>query len=942
MSQDTPTVADLVVMPPLIDASVLHQPSNAPPLSKDVFRTYVCAVTQSLMGCKMITTNSDATKLRMVCKACYDNKTPGRLPSFRYYFKLDINSKWLLVDKYSNLRSHSHPFTTPSFDTLKIDVDNHNLIATNEITSMNQITNDEERYAKLLEWCSKHRSARRQEIASEIKDRYGVKDLTDNVLNNVTKRLRIESGAGGHTPGEDFNAFINKLIANSRDDGSYWQFDSDPETNQMTRFIYQSVQMKAAWRRCGQFLVMDCTCKTNVHNLPIFLIIGVDENNVSVILAWALLKSESTASFGWVFDQLRTAMGDDAINMVNTVATDGCASMDSALSQKFPHVNRLRCIWHLLQNLKEKCGGSSSDNKKHIESLFLDCAHAPIKEILAERRSKLIAKCNEINSLALNEWITKMFEDDNLKTWAKAYTKHFTTFGATTTQRVESMNAILKNRDYLGKASTHANLYDLYNRVRTVEDEAWHRAKQTTKSNRILNQLKNSLSSFPGFDKLSVFAKEQIHKTFLQTGHCQAEPLALHSAEQRLLLTDDSEDHVLYYNVHQTYYPHAAEPFAVTYCVSINRTHCSCSCGRPMRYLLPCCHVMKANDHAFKRVFIYTQIHKRYTCTFDALKHFPPYESRFTVLNVNDDAAMSDTWIGVHAHQHLPHHNMRSEDESIRIKKQSGYCMLSELLALYRKLGTENGGTMFTSTLEVLKDGLKVLMPEREALRKLNEERLKAEKLAQTMQQPPLTDEEKQIYNEKELTARNLVAPFMRTKRGSESCKRTKKSSEPNSRGELITVKQNIIKKNRRTIRKAKKVLNMHDATQIDAPVGAAMPTSTPPDEASPSAQSADEPAVTQFKVKIRKSRVKAKRSLTTITTNSTTDQKTESTAAPPPFVIPKPPFALVPPPPFKVKVTSKSNKRKMNDIAELSQSNACSPVLKRQHIEPRRLITES
>jgi len=266
----------------------------------------------------------------------------GEAP-FVYYFKCD-NETWTLLITSSNLYSHSHAYTSASIDTNKIDL---NDLDSNVITRMSQITNDRKRYTNLLDWCSKHRSARRQEIKAEIKDRFGVAQISYIALDNMCKKLRIESGAGGRSPGEDFSAFIKTMIDDSQVDGAYWQFDSDPETNQMTRFMYQSVDMQQAWRRCSQFLAMDCTCKTNIYNCPLFLIIGVDENNVSVILAWALLKSESSESFAWVFDQLRTVMGDDAITMVNTVATNGCVR----------HVNRQRCMWHLLHNLKDKCAG---------------------------------------------------------------------------------------------------------------------------------------------------------------------------------------------------------------------------------------------------------------------------------------------------------------------------------------------------------------------------------------------------------------------------------------------------------------------------------------------------------------------------------------------------------------------------------------------------------
>jgi len=84
-----------------------------------------------------------------------------------------------------------------------------------------------------------------------------------------------------------------------------------------------------------------------VNGLPLCILCGIDGNLHIVIFAVALIAHQSAEFFAWIFRQLRIGAGNDAMNNVRCIMTDGCKGMSGAMQMKLADKKRLRCIKHI-------------------------------------------------------------------------------------------------------------------------------------------------------------------------------------------------------------------------------------------------------------------------------------------------------------------------------------------------------------------------------------------------------------------------------------------------------------------------------------------------------------------------------------------------------------------------------------------------------------------
>jgi hypothetical protein len=88
---------------------------------------------------------------------------------------------------------------------------------------------------------------------------------------------------------------------------------------------------------------MDTTCKTNRFGMPLILLVGIDENNVTCLLAFGLVSHETIASFSWFLQKIKTCVGDEAWSKVSAIATDNDPAFVTPIKQLLPHAHHMLC-----------------------------------------------------------------------------------------------------------------------------------------------------------------------------------------------------------------------------------------------------------------------------------------------------------------------------------------------------------------------------------------------------------------------------------------------------------------------------------------------------------------------------------------------------------------------------------------------------------------------
>ncbi|CAN0466652.1 unnamed protein product, partial [Ascophyllum nodosum] len=90
-------------------------------------------------------------------------------------------------------------------------------------------------------------------------------------------------------------------------------------------------------------IIQDNTCFTNRYHLKLCLIIGVDSENKSRVLAQAFLSDEQTASFEYVLNHFVKICG----GYPQVIITDADTAMTCTVSAILPGTTYLYCLWHI-------------------------------------------------------------------------------------------------------------------------------------------------------------------------------------------------------------------------------------------------------------------------------------------------------------------------------------------------------------------------------------------------------------------------------------------------------------------------------------------------------------------------------------------------------------------------------------------------------------------
>jgi hypothetical protein len=438
-------------------------------------------------------------------------------------------------------------------------------------------------------------------IRNFITQKHTIPPMLPAVWTSLVRSLKIEMGI--QDAGDDLAVLVERLTSERNERGAVFdmQVDSFGDLTVSTIF-FMSREMMASFRRCGQFVVMDSTCKTNRFGLNLFLVCGVDEHEHIALFAAAFMKEETQPRFEYVLRQLRRAVGEEAWMRMACVATDGCRAMTNALWEVAPHAEQQRCVWHLQQNIIKHAGGAAH---QHVIAAWWKCVYAKTKEAFDIQWAELLQKKM---SPKLSDYLVIHMLPLAPK-WAAYVTGCFTNFGSHSTQLVESLNRLLKMWD----ANDRTSLSQAVQRICMVKDE-----EQTRKQ----------------------IAAMRIHSTLVVAHGAAATCVQAHDTyivkAQKMLSTAAAKLCEVQYNLYSQYRVRAQAalpggPFCLStrayivqhkvngtseHVVHISPSLIYCPCGYMFAYLLPCRHILAANGDAFADIFQPEQYHPRWLLAF--------------------------------------------------------------------------------------------------------------------------------------------------------------------------------------------------------------------------------------------------------------------------------------------------------------------------------------
>lgn len=195
-------------------------------------------------------------------------------------------------------------------------------------------------------------------------------------------------------------------------------------------------------------------------------------------------------------------LGESAWNAVRCVATDGGNCFASVLESLLPGVPHLLCLYHIQANLKKHLRRKMGAKWDAFSKQFRTCAYnVNTAEQFESSWTSLLTSYPAAVDYLSSQWYPKR------QKWSSAWTLQYCTFGARSTQRVESINRIIKH--FVPAGSSMQQLFDELIRIFDLQRQ---RLRQRMDDDEFTNHKHNGAVYRDTVRFLTKQAAEKVHE----------------------------------------------------------------------------------------------------------------------------------------------------------------------------------------------------------------------------------------------------------------------------------------------------------------------------------------------------------------------------------------------------------------------------------------------
>lgn len=463
-------------------------------------------------------------------KGIRPNVTTGKL-GCNFKLKLRTNGGFLVV-KESNLEHSNHELSEERFWHLPEKL---------------RLNAEEMKEAEL---CLKSGGNKKKIQAHLMQQRDG-KPVILKTLHNISSKLQKNEHENGHT---DLEKMIEsmKAIPDAVINIAYEQ-----DTKELIGVYFQDKRMKAIFEKFPEVLIFDATYKLNNYKLPLFVLLAIDGNGESEVVALFVIQSESKMCVGTMLDFFKS--NNEAWVKVEVLIGDKDFADRKVFEEKFPSAKIQICLFHALRTFKRevplKLGELNTTLKKHVLEIFTDLAYSESEETYNIHYSKLIS----LNVQDLTEYYEKNWHSIKDEWVLYEQNRHFIIKNRTT-NRLESLNQKLKS--VVARYCTLGKFFhDIIISVVSTNVERDHKAITMVEKMPINSQHVDEVEK-----------KIRNHLTAYSANHVCSE---YHKSSKMIFTSIENDIHIL------------KKPSAV-----IKATYNYCDCGSISSMGLPCRHIM--------------------------------------------------------------------------------------------------------------------------------------------------------------------------------------------------------------------------------------------------------------------------------------------------------------------------------------------------------------
>uniref|UniRef100_J3KXX0 SWIM-type domain-containing protein n=1 Tax=Oryza brachyantha TaxID=4533 RepID=J3KXX0_ORYBR len=245
-----------------------------------------------------------------------------------------------------------------------------------------------------------------------------------------------------------------------KDPEFFYAIDLD-ENGAVKNIFWVDGRGRRSYQEFGDVVTFDTTYQTNIYSMPLAPFLGVSHHRHTISFGWALLRLEDAPNFCWLFKTWLEAMYG---KHPSAIITDQDPAMKKAIVLIFPKTKHRCCQWHVMRKARDHLGLLYSQMEGFKEEL----------QAVINRSLTVVAFERDWEAMLVK---FKLTDNSHLKLmfstrtqWVPAYFRDTFFANMSTTQRSESMNAILKLW-----VDSHKSIYQFVKQIEKLTDGIWQR-----------------------------------------------------------------------------------------------------------------------------------------------------------------------------------------------------------------------------------------------------------------------------------------------------------------------------------------------------------------------------------------------------------------------------------------------------------------------------------
>ena len=232
-------------------------------------------------------------------------------------------------------------------------------------------------------------------------------------------------------------------------------FTSEDQT--FSGLFFQDGLMKAAFAAYPEVFMIDATYKLNELRMPVYLMVVIDCNGQSEIVGLFMTVSETEDAITKMLQAFKTHNPDWP--STNVVMTDKDFTERAVFRKEFPSASLLICLFHTMRSMKrevtcEKLGLSPGEHD-HAREIMTKLVYSKSEaEYLQHYQTLLDSGLKSVIYYYNSNW------HPIRKQWVECFKGANFTFGETSNNRLESINAKVKS--VCSKYASLATFFDQF------------------------------------------------------------------------------------------------------------------------------------------------------------------------------------------------------------------------------------------------------------------------------------------------------------------------------------------------------------------------------------------------------------------------------------------------------------------------------------------------